>query len=431
VTLNASASAAWSYLRFEDPGAGQYRLAHVRRADNSEIALGTNAWTTDRIFRGGDLRPIRTNLVHVLDYNSSGNYTLLYEVIPSAPDTNAPSSAVAALPATTTPGFAVNWSGVDDTNGSGIAFFNIYVSDNGGSFTPWLSNVTYTGGLYNGAPGHTYAFYSRAVDFAGNIEPAPASPDAQVSLISATNTPPVFTPVLDQTVPEGATFTFTPVVTDADVPAQSVSFSLLPGSPASAFFSAANGRITWQTGESDGGSVATFSVVATDNGSPSLSATQTFTVTVSEVNSAPAITTSPAQVSVNEGSTLSVPFSATDPDLPAQTLTWTLAAGAPSGISIDPATGLLTWIPTEEQGPSTNQVSVILRDNGSPNRTDTRNISIVVNEVNRAAQSRVEHGSVPPLAGPRQGKARNEPRQQRDGKAVDIGRSKPVLFCER
>src|SRR5205814_7041012 len=42
VTVSASAPAGWTYLRFEDPGSGQYRLAHVRRADNSEIALGTN-----------------------------------------------------------------------------------------------------------------------------------------------------------------------------------------------------------------------------------------------------------------------------------------------------------------------------------------------------------------------------------------------------
>ena len=139
VTVSASAPAGWTYLRFEDPGSGQYRLAHVRRTDNSEISLGTNVWTTDRIFRGGDLRPLRTNLVHILDYNTSGSYTLVYEVVPSNTDTNPPISAVTALASTSSPNFPVSWSGADDTTGSGLAFFSIYVSDDGGTFNPWVT----------------------------------------------------------------------------------------------------------------------------------------------------------------------------------------------------------------------------------------------------------------------------------------------------
>jgi hypothetical protein len=41
-------------------------------------------------------------------------------------------------------------------------------------------------------------------------------------------------------------------------------------------------------------------------------------------------------------------------------------------------------MPTETQGPSTNPVTVRVRDNGSPNLSDTRTISIIVNEVNRS-----------------------------------------------
>ena len=35
--------------------------------------------TTDRTFIGLARRPIRENILHLLDYNSTGNYTLTYE----------------------------------------------------------------------------------------------------------------------------------------------------------------------------------------------------------------------------------------------------------------------------------------------------------------------------------------------------------------
>lgn len=84
-------------------------------------------------------------------------------------DATKPVSHVTALPATaTTPNFSVQWSGTDAT--SGVANYTIYVSDNGGPFAPWLSNVTYTQAYYTGSLLHTYGFHSIAVDNAGNQE---------------------------------------------------------------------------------------------------------------------------------------------------------------------------------------------------------------------------------------------------------------------
>ena len=49
-------------------------------------------------------------------------------------DAGPPTSSVAPLPATeTTASFTVSWSGQDDPGGSGIAFYNVYVSDDGGA----------------------------------------------------------------------------------------------------------------------------------------------------------------------------------------------------------------------------------------------------------------------------------------------------------
>src|SRR5258708_37649984 len=76
VTVGANAPSGWTYLRFEDPGNGQYRLAHVRSADNSEIARRTYSWTTDRIFPGGEPRATRTNPVPAPDIHRPGTHSV-------------------------------------------------------------------------------------------------------------------------------------------------------------------------------------------------------------------------------------------------------------------------------------------------------------------------------------------------------------------
>ena len=54
---------------------------------------------------------------------------------------------------------------------------------------------------------------------------------------------------------------------------------------------------------------------------------------------------------VAEETLLTFTATATDSDLPAQPLTFSLA-DAPAGASIDPASGVFTWTPTEAQGPA-------------------------------------------------------------------------------
>ncbi len=94
-----------------------------------------------------------------------------------------PTSSVAPLPTfTLTNDFTVSWSGIDDAGGSGIATYNIYVSDNGGAFLPFLLGTTQTSATFHGAPGNTYGFYSRATDLAGNQELAPTSAQATATI---------------------------------------------------------------------------------------------------------------------------------------------------------------------------------------------------------------------------------------------------------
>src|SRR5205085_2351029 len=106
----------------------------------------------------------------------------------------------------------------------------------------------------------------------------------------------------------------------------------------------------WTPSEAQGPGLATFSTVVTDNGAP-LSATNTFTVTITEVNAAPVL---PAQGSrsVPELVTLLVTNTATDADLPANNLSYALI-NPPSGAVIS-ASGIISWTPSASQGPSTN-----------------------------------------------------------------------------
>jgi hypothetical protein len=177
VQLDSTVPSGWVYIRVSDPGMDQFRLVRVIRSDGREIIVGDNAWTTHRAIRLVGQPEYREHLLHIFDKDSTGSYTLVYEEI--APDITPPASAVLPLPPEETSStFTVCWSGEDNTGGSGLKDFDIYVSDNGGAWQPWLSNVVIRCASFVGQAGHTYSFYSIARDVAGNVEVPPVEPDA-------------------------------------------------------------------------------------------------------------------------------------------------------------------------------------------------------------------------------------------------------------
>jgi Putative Ig domain/Bacterial Ig domain len=197
--------------------------------------------------------------------------------------------------------------------------------------------------------------------------------------VTEVNSAPVLTVPPNQTINELTTLSVSASATDPDIPANSLSFSLL-SPPAGMTIVPGTGAISWTPHESQGPSVNTITVVVTDNGSPPLSATNGFIVTVNEVNNAPILTVPPNQT-IDELTTLSVSASATDPDLPANTLTFSLLA-PPIGVTVNPTSGLINWTPSEAQGPSTNTITVVVTDNGSPPLSATNAFAVIVNEVN-------------------------------------------------
>jgi len=208
---------------------------------------------------------------------------------------------------------------------------------------------------------------------------------ATLTIINNTNSLPNTAPVLptqaDRTVNELATLTVANTATDADVPANTLTYQLLTG-PTNATISA-SGIITWTPTEAQGpSSGVVFTTKVTDNGTPALSATNSFTVTVNEVNSAPTLPGIVSQT-VNELATLIVTNTATDIDLPANNLTYQLLAG-PTNATIS-ASGIITWTPTEAQGPSSGVVFITkVMDDGTPALSATNSFTVTVNEVNSA-----------------------------------------------
>ena len=103
-------------------------------------------------------------------------------------DGTAPTSTVNPLPLyETSTTFNVSWTGTDNTGGSGIAFFDVYVSDNGGPFTKFVSASTGTSTSFTGVALHTYGFFSIATDNVGNVQATPASAQA-TTRIAGTDT---------------------------------------------------------------------------------------------------------------------------------------------------------------------------------------------------------------------------------------------------
>ena len=102
-------------------------------------------------------------------------------------DTGTPSSRVEALGETTDSNtFTVRWSGTDAANGSALRDYEVYVSTDGGDWELWQLATAVTEAVFEGEPGHRYAFYSVARDNAGNIEAAPATADTEIRVLAQT-----------------------------------------------------------------------------------------------------------------------------------------------------------------------------------------------------------------------------------------------------
>ena len=96
-------------------------------------------------------------------------------------DAEAPSSQVLGLPSVSRPTFPVSWTGSDGL-GSGVVAYDVYVSIDAAPAILWLSRTTLTSSDYSGQAGHSYAFFSVAIDALGQVEARPLNVDSSTAI---------------------------------------------------------------------------------------------------------------------------------------------------------------------------------------------------------------------------------------------------------
>jgi len=182
-------------------------------------------------------------------------------------------------------------------------------------------------------------------------------------------------------IQEGSVLTFEVIAGDPDPPQTGavIAFSLDAGAPAGAAINQQTGVFTWTPTEAQGPGSYDVWIRATDDGGAT--STERITITVTEKNEPPTVNPIAAAI-VDEGQLLDVAISATDPDLPANALTYSLAAGSPAGAAIDPATGRFTWRPGEQCGDKQFEITVVVTDSGGLAGQQT--LRVTVNEVDNS-----------------------------------------------
>ena len=147
------------------------------------------------------------------------------------------------------------------------------------------SGTCYQFGLTNFIGANIYPSYpisTNTVSGLGNSFTVSVPPYTIVELLippAPNNTPPVLSPIGNQTVNVGQTVAFTASATDTDQPPQTLTFSLLSGI-SGATLNTNSGAFSWRPAVTNANTTNAFALEVADNGSPSLSATQSFSVTV-------------------------------------------------------------------------------------------------------------------------------------------------------
>jgi glucuronoarabinoxylan endo-1,4-beta-xylanase len=222
----------------------------VPAGPDNEGLTDTNGIPAKRMYALGQFaRFVRPNFYSINVTNNTGS-----ALISAYEDSASTSFAIVAINsnyATITQTFAL-------TNAGGIS-----------SVTPWLttSNLSLASQLpvsvTNGAFTYTLPPLSIAT-FIGQ---------------SALPGPPTFSPVADQTVNAGVTLTLTDAATDTNLPARTLNYTLL-SAPTKATLNSSNALFTWRPSVSQANTTNLVVIEATDNGTPPLSATNSFHVFV-------------------------------------------------------------------------------------------------------------------------------------------------------
>ncbi|SFM85412.1 Ig-like domain-containing protein, partial [Methanolobus profundi] len=201
------------------------------------------------------------------------------------------------------------------------------------------------------------------------------SVDHQVVMITVTNvnSAPVLGEIGSQSVFEGQELAFTLNGTDPDNDPLTYSMS---GEPAGATLDPSTGDFSWTPDYDDEGIHSIEFMVSDDSNAND---TENVLITVNNMNREPVLDAVGPQ-SVNESETLTFTLNATDLDN--ETLTYSMI-GSLSGATLDPSTGVFSWTPGYDAS-GIHYVDFIVTD--PVNGNDLENVTITVNNVNRAPE---------------------------------------------
>jgi uncharacterized delta-60 repeat protein len=219
-----------------------------------------------------------------------------------------------------------------------------------------------------------------------------AAQDVSVTVTAVNDNTPVISSIGAISIPENTTATTTVTATDADLPAQPLTYSIASGADSALFtINSSTGELTFITTpdyemQKDAGMDNVYNItIQTSDGT--LTTTQDVSVTVTPVSDNIPVITSTAALSIPENSTAITTVTATDSDLPAQPLTYSITGGADSTLfMINSSTGKLTFIaapdyetPKDSEADNIYNVTVQASD-GTLNAT--QDITVTIAPVN-------------------------------------------------
>jgi type III secretion system FlhB-like substrate exporter len=218
-----------------------------------------------------------------------------------------------------------------------------------------------------------------------------------VTVTSSNDNPPIITSGGTASVAENSTAVMTVTATDADQPAQTLTYSISGGADAARFqINADSGVLSFLTAPdfeapTDAGGDNVYDVIVQVADGQGGTGTQAIAVTVTSTNDSAPVITSPGTASVAENTTAVMTVTATDADQPAQTLTYSISGGADAArFQIDANTGVLSFLtapdfeaPTDAGG--NNVYDVIVQVSDGQGSTDTQAIAVTVTSANDSA----------------------------------------------
>ncbi len=226
--------------------------------------------------------------------------------------------------------------------------------------------------------------------------------------VTSVNDAPLITsdgggPTANLNVAENSSAVTTVTATDVDLPAQTLTYSIIGGADAGLFNIDPNtGVLTFNSAPdfeapADAGGDNIYNVVVQVSDGNGGNDSQAITVTVTPVNdNLPVITSNgggpTAMINVNENTSAVTIVTATDADLPGQTLTYSILGGADAAqFQIDANTGVLSFIvPPDFENPldagGDNVYNVIVQVNDNNGGTATQAIVVTVVNANERPQ---------------------------------------------